>query len=52
MALSSKRNPLRKTLQNAARLRVIVSVFAKHGFHNIAQKIKLGSLPHRAAIGI
>lgn len=42
MALSSKRNPLRKTLQNAARLRVIVSVFAKHGFHNIAQKIKLG----------
>lgn len=42
MALNQKRNPLRKTLQNAARLRVIVSVFAKHGFHNIAQRIKLG----------
>jgi ubiquinone biosynthesis protein len=42
MALNQKRNPLRKTLQNAARLRVIVSVFAKHGFHNIAQQIKLG----------
>jgi ubiquinone biosynthesis protein len=42
MALELKRNPLRKTLQNAARVRTIVSVFAKHGFHNIAERIKLG----------
>ena len=42
MALELKRNPLRRTLQNAARLRTIVSVFAKHGFHNIAERIKLG----------
>lgn len=42
MALELKRNPLRKTLQNAARLKTIVSVFAKHGFHNIAERIKLG----------
>ncbi len=42
MALGLKRNPIRKTLQNAARLRTIVSVFAKHGFHNIAERIKLG----------
>ncbi|MFP5519303.1 MAG: ABC1 kinase family protein [Bdellovibrionia bacterium] len=31
-----------KTLKNAARLRTIVSVFAKHGFHNIAERVKLG----------
>lgn len=42
MDLRLKRNPIRKTLQNAARLRTIVSVFAKHGFHNIAERIKLG----------
>ncbi|MFN8791606.1 MAG: ABC1 kinase family protein [Bdellovibrionales bacterium] len=33
---------LRKTLQNAVRLRTIVAAFAKHGFHNIAERIKLG----------
>lgn len=31
-----------KTLKNAARLRTIVGVFAKHGFHNIAERVKLG----------
>lgn len=31
-----------KTLKNASRLRAIVGVFAKHGFHNIAEKVKLG----------
>lgn len=33
---------LKRTLQNAVRLRTIVGVFAKHGFHNIAERIKLG----------
>lgn len=31
-----------RTLRNASRLRTIVSVFATHGFHNLAEKIKLG----------
>lgn len=31
-----------RTLKNAGRLRTIVSVFAKHGFANIAERIKLG----------
>ena len=31
-----------KTLKNAARLRTIVAVFAKHGFHQVAEKVKLG----------
>ncbi len=31
-----------RTLKNASRLRVIVGVFAKHGFHNVAERIKLG----------
>jgi ubiquinone biosynthesis protein len=31
-----------RTLKNASRLRVIVSVFAKHGFYNIAERINLG----------
>jgi ubiquinone biosynthesis protein len=42
MALNIRKNPIQKTLQNAARLRIIVGVFAKHGFHNIAERIKLG----------
>ncbi len=42
MALELKRNPLRRTLQNAGRLKTIVSVFAKHGFSNVAERIKLG----------
>ena len=39
---SMKLNPLGKTLQNASRLRTIVGVFARHGFHNVAEKVKLG----------
>lgn len=35
-------NPIGKTLKNAARLRTIVAVFAKHGFHNVAERVKLG----------
>lgn len=31
-----------KTIQNASRLRHVVGVFAKHGFHKIAEQIKLG----------
>ena len=31
-----------QTLKNAARLRTIVGVFAKHGFHKVAEKVKLG----------
>lgn len=31
-----------RTLKNAGRLRTIVSVFARHGFHNVAERIKLG----------
>lgn len=42
MALSLRLNPFGRTLKNAARLRTIVSVFAKHGFHNVAEKVRLG----------
>jgi ubiquinone biosynthesis protein len=42
MALNARKNPIRKTLQNAARLRIIVGVFARHGFHNVAERMKLG----------
>ncbi|MFZ4403812.1 MAG: ABC1 kinase family protein [Pseudobdellovibrionaceae bacterium] len=31
-----------RTLKNAGRLRTIVSVFARHGFYNLAERIKLG----------
>lgn len=31
-----------KTLKNAGRLRTIVGVFARHGFHNLAERVKLG----------
>jgi ubiquinone biosynthesis protein len=31
-----------QTIRNAGRLRTIVGVFAKHGFHNVAERIKLG----------
>lgn len=33
---------LGRTIKNAGRLRTIVGVFAKHGFSNIAERIKLG----------
>jgi len=31
-----------RTIKNMTRLRTIVGVFAKHGFHNIAERIQLG----------
>lgn len=42
MALSLRVNPLGKTLKNAARLKVIVGVFAKHGFYELVKRIRLG----------
>lgn len=42
MNLKTKLNPLGNTLKNAARLKTIVGVFAKHGFHNTAEKVRLG----------
>ena len=33
---------LGRTIKNAGRLRTIVGVFAKHGFSNVAERIKLG----------
>lgn len=42
MATGLRINPLGKTLKNAARLRTIVGVFAKHGFHEVARKVRLG----------
>lgn len=42
MALDLKLNPLGNTLKNAARLKTIVGVFAKHGFYKIAERINLG----------
>lgn len=42
MAFNLKANPLGKTLKNAARMRTIASVFAKHGFHQLLEKIRLG----------
>ncbi len=35
-------NPLRNTLKNAGRLKTIVTVFARHGFYNLAERIQLG----------
>lgn len=34
--------PIGRTLKNASRLRTIVGVFARHGFHNVAERIQLG----------
>lgn len=42
MAFTLRANPLGKTLKNAARLRTIASVFAKHGFHKLLEQIRLG----------
>ena len=39
--LTAGRN-ISKTIKNAGRLKTIVSVFAKHGFANVAEQIKLG----------
>jgi ubiquinone biosynthesis protein len=42
VALLKTGSQIGKTLKNAARLRTIVAVFAKHGFHGVVEKIKLG----------
>ena len=42
MALLTTGRKIGTTLKNAARLRKIVGVFARHGFHNVAERIKLG----------
>lgn len=42
MAAGLRLNPIGRTLKNATRLRTIVGVFAKHGFHNVAERVRLG----------
>lgn len=42
MSLLSTGLSLGRTIKNAGRLRTIVGVFAKHGFSNVAERIKLG----------
>ena len=42
MKIISTGRQIGRTLKNASRLRTIVGVFAKHGFHNVAERIKLG----------
>lgn len=42
MSILSTRQQIGKTLKNASRLRTIVGVFARHGFHNVLERIKLG----------
>lgn len=42
MKIVSTSRQIGRTLKNASRLRVIVAVFARHGFYNIAERIKLG----------
>ncbi len=37
-----KINPIGSTLKNASRLKEIVSVFARHGFENLAERARLG----------
>ena len=38
-----------KTLKNAARLRTILGVFAKHGLRNLVEKINLGNFIHSSS---
>lgn len=42
MSLLTTGKQIGRTLKNAGRLRTIVGVFAKHGFANVAERIKLG----------
>ncbi len=42
MKILSTGRQIGRTLKNAGRLRVIVTVFARHGFANVAERIKLG----------
>jgi ubiquinone biosynthesis protein len=51
VALLKTGSQIGKTLKNAARLRTIVAVFAKHGFHGVVEKIKLGKFIVESAQG-
>lgn len=42
MSLVSRGLQIRRTLRNAGRMRTIVSVFAKHGFAELAERLDLG----------
>jgi ubiquinone biosynthesis protein len=42
MGLIDTSRQIGRTIKNAGRLREIVGVFAKHGFHNLAERIRLG----------
>lgn len=42
MKLLQTSRQIGRTLKNAGRLRTIVGVFAKHGFANVAERVKLG----------
>lgn len=42
MKIISTGRQIGRTLKNASRLKTIVGVFAKHGFHNVAERAKLG----------
>jgi ubiquinone biosynthesis protein len=42
MSLVTTGRRIGRTIKNAGRLRVIVGIFAKHGFANVAERIKLG----------
>lgn len=42
MSLLSTGRRIGRTIQNAARMRVILSVFAKHGFSNLLERVNLG----------
>lgn len=42
MSLLSTGRQIGRTIQNAARMRVILSVFAKHGFSNLLERVNLG----------
>lgn len=42
MSLVSRGLQIRRTLRNAGRMRTIVSVFAKHGFAELAERLGLG----------
>src|SRR5947209_7289028 len=42
MPLLTTGRQIGQTFKNAARLRQIVGVFAKHGFHNVLERARLG----------
>lgn len=42
MTILSRSRQIGRTLKNAGRMRTIVGIFAKHGFANVAERVKLG----------